>query len=98
MRVAEAINVLLPNAQYAGNVDDNTQTSFDKVTWVDARRKPEWSAVAALLSQESSKDRSARWASLDARVDKFILRAALALAQKAGEADVVARIQERLNG
>jgi len=98
MRVAEAINVLLPNAQYAGNVDDNTQTSFGKVTWVDARRKPEWPAVAALLSQESSKDRGVRWASLDARVDKFILRAALVLAQKAGETDVANRIQERLDG
>lgn len=98
MLVAEALNVLVPMAQYRGNVDDNTQASFDKVTWVDTRAKPAWSAVAALLPQESSKDRAKRWTSLDARVDKFILRAALALAQKAGETDVVNRILERIGG
>lgn len=98
MLVSEAINVLVPHAEHRGFLDDNTRESYDKLQWNDHRPKPKWEDIAALLDKPSAKEAAVLERQVAARVDKFVLQTALALAQKAGDTEAVALIQERLGG
>ena len=51
MSLAIAIDILLPGALYTGSLTDDTQTSYDALTWLDSRPKPLYSVVVATMQQ-----------------------------------------------
>jgi hypothetical protein len=51
MRLADAINVLVPGAQHTGYLDDNSKKSYEKLLWVDKRPQPTWDEVSAVMAQ-----------------------------------------------
>ncbi len=47
MDVALSIEHLLPEAEYGGTTEENTQAEFDDLRWEDSRPKPTWSQIEA---------------------------------------------------
>jgi len=42
-----ALDYLVPEAIFLGSLTDNTQASYDAITWQDSRPKPTWTDVSA---------------------------------------------------
>ena len=45
MDLAMAIDKLIPSAEYFGSTNDNTEEAFDKLNWLDKRKKPTWKEI-----------------------------------------------------
>jgi len=47
--VALCIEKLVPAAKYGGSTTDNTRECYDKLRWEDARKKPTWEEIEAVI-------------------------------------------------
>lgn len=45
--VSLTLNYILPNCNYEGSLTDNTEISYNNLTWLDDRRKPTWNDIEA---------------------------------------------------
>jgi len=50
MNLGQAINYLLPFAQYRGAIGDNTKAQYDAIEWVDERKKPSWGDIETTMA------------------------------------------------
>ena len=50
MNLGQAINYLLPLAQYRGAIGNNTKAQYDAVEWVDERPKPSWGDIETTMA------------------------------------------------
>jgi hypothetical protein len=56
MSLALALDILVPGALYSGSLTDDTQASYDALTWLDARPKPLYASVLATSDQVAKQD------------------------------------------
>ena len=54
--VALSIEVLVPAAKYGGVLTGNNQAEYDTLRWNDARPKPNWAAVQAVVVPKTRLD------------------------------------------
>lgn len=43
--VSLTLNYILPNCNYEGSLTDNTEISYNNLTWLDDRQKPNWKDI-----------------------------------------------------
>jgi hypothetical protein len=47
MKIAVALDIIVPAAQYFGSLTANTRAAYDAIEWRDDRAKPTWADIAA---------------------------------------------------
>ena len=98
MDIARALDSLVPSALFAGTFQENSWTQYDMLDWRDERPKPTRAALEAKHKEFAALDRAeARQRALEASVEKYKLKAALAQAEAENDAEMVLVIDRRLS-
>lgn len=110
MNLALCIEKLVPAAEYFGSVTSNTREAYEKLEWLDSRKKPTWDLIASvsqLVEDEISNEQiKKQLAGTDLRMprdtenlfDKLVEKNVLSLAEMPSEFRDMYSLKRNLRG